>query len=552
MGFFNLYFRVSELKIIAATIGIFITLLTMFIASKQLKDRLKTYYLINIVFIFAFLLMFFTKNWILFIVSWELLTVSTALMLLWKNRGLAGQYMIIQFMGTALLIFAIIMAIINGYNEIGPIKEIWLQNMLILGLGMKSAVFGLHFWLPAVHSQAPAPVSAILSGWVVKLGFIMYLRIITGGNMFLFILGFMMVFYGGIKALRAEDYKVLLAYSSISQLGFIAIGIGSGTVYGFLGALLHMLAHSLSKSGLFIGSGYLLKWHGSRSIYNFGESWKRPFIINMNILVGFGSLMGFPILTGFNSKCLIKYSFYGEQVFNLNSLMPESLGLIKINKLALLGSGDVITYFLYAGGLLTGLYSLRFLYWGLFRGWNLSKIKERLYRSISLFNYNRNVLNGKNHGNNKANRVNRNVDAANRNEDKLNRDADTIGNYRISYGESFVLFFIVILLFVFGFNPGLIIDHLQQIDISFNLVSGLIEFIIITVIALIILQRMNWLKITGIPIPSLDLFFNKVNKKIHQTSRLIYKGLYQDFQYQLLWIPLFIIILFGLMYLGFQ
>ncbi|MFW6287315.1 MAG: complex I subunit 5 family protein [bacterium] len=551
MRSFGLYFRINELKIIAASIGIFITLLTMFIARKQIKDRLKTYYLINIVFIFSFILMFFTKNWILFIVSWELITVCTALMLLWKNRGLAGQYLIIQFMGTGLLIFAIILAIINGYSEIGPIKEIWLQNILIIGLGMKSAIFGLHFWLPAVHSQAPAPVSAILSGWVVKLGFIMYLRIITGGNLLLFILGFMMIFYGGLKALQAEDYKVILAYSSISQLGFIAIGIGSGTVYGFLGSILHMIAHSLAKSGLFLGSGYLLKWHESRSIYSFGESWKRPFIINMNILIGFGSVMGFPILTGFNSKYLIKYSFYGDQIFNLNSLLPESLGLIKMNKLAFLSAGDIITFLLYAGSLLTGLYSLRFLYWGLFRGWNLSKIKERYCRSISLFKHNRNVLNGKNHGNNKASRVNRNANTVNRNEDTENRSVDTMGNYRISYGEALVLFFIVILLVVFGFKPGLIIDHLQQIDISFNLVSGLTEFIIIMAISLIILQRMNWLEITGIPIPSLDLFFNKVNKKIHQTSRLIYKGLYQDFQYQLLWIPLFIIILFGLIHLGF-
>ncbi|MFW6035923.1 MAG: complex I subunit 5 family protein [Halanaerobiales bacterium] len=517
MGLINNYFYIEKLNILAASMGLFITVLTMFIAYKQINYKLKEYYLVNIIFILSFILMFFTKNWLLFIVSWELITVCTALMLLWKNRGLAGQYLIIQFAGSGFLIFAIVLAVINGYTEISPIKELWLQNFLILGLGLKSAIFGLHFWLPAVHSQAPAPVSAILSGWVVKLGFIMYLRIITDGNLLLLVFGFCMIFYGGIKALTSEDYKVLLAYSSISQLGFIAVGIGSGTIYGFLGSIFHMLAHSLAKSGLFLGSGYLIDRHNSRSIYDFEDSWKRPFIININTLTAFTSLMGFPILAGFNSKYLIKYSFYGEKVFNFNNLLPEVLiNFFKINKLAVLNisTGEIITMFLYAGGLLTGLYSLRFLYWGLFRG--LGKLK--LQKIVNMLG-----------GNEKGNRV-------------------FLKKHELGKIDLAVFLLITILLFIFGFYPDLIINRIRQLDISFNIISGIFEFIIITVLALLILKNRNWFKVTELPIPSLDLFFNKINKGVYRCSRSLYNVLYQNFQYQLLWIPLFLVILFTLFY----
>ena len=229
------YFGNSQLEILLTFTGIIITSLCMITIKTHIQRKQGSFYLLNIVFLISFVIMIFTSRWIVFIVVWEIISLSTALMLLWENKGLTNQYLIIQFLGSSILIFVILLAVQNGYTEIMPVREFWLQNLFVLGLGMKSAVFGFHFWLPAVHSQAPTPVSAILSGWVVKLGFIMYLKLIPAGNNLLLILGFLMIFYGGIKALIVSDIKVILAYSSISQLGFIALGIGTGTVYGFWG-----------------------------------------------------------------------------------------------------------------------------------------------------------------------------------------------------------------------------------------------------------------------------------------------------------------------------
>ena len=149
-------------------------------------------------------------------------------MLLWGGNKIARIYLIIQFIGSNFLLYIVLMIMNAGYTTIGPIDDFNLQLLLIIGVGVKSAIIGLHFWLPIVHSRAPSPVSALLSGWVVKLGFILLLKTVLTGNIALFYIGLAMVIYAGIKAILATDYKVMLAFSTISQLGFIAIGIGSG------------------------------------------------------------------------------------------------------------------------------------------------------------------------------------------------------------------------------------------------------------------------------------------------------------------------------------
>ncbi|HLV08826.1 MAG TPA: proton-conducting transporter membrane subunit, partial [Halanaerobiales bacterium] len=251
-------FYIGQTGVIFAITGFLLSFLTIIIARSEIKgNKRKYYYLINLVFILSFLAIIFTSNWLLFFIAWELVTLTTALLLLWKGRGVAGQYFIIQFAGSSLLMIVILLAISNGYSEISLIEESWLQNLFVLGFGTKSALFGFHFWIPAIYIQAPVFFTAISSGWVAKLGFITMLRLLPEGNNLLLILGLLMVFYGGIKALLASNYRVLLGYSSVSQLGYVAIGLGSGFIYGYLGAVLHIVAHGLVKTGLFIGSNSL-------------------------------------------------------------------------------------------------------------------------------------------------------------------------------------------------------------------------------------------------------------------------------------------------------
>jgi len=361
----NYYFEFNNSNILFVLIGMLLTILSLSSAKSYIQKQKKWYILLNIIYILSFSLLIFTSNWFVFIIGWELVTVTTSLMLLWANKKNARQYFILQFVGSSILIYAILLAICNGYKEISIIDNLWLQNLFIIGMGMKSAVFPLHFWLAPIHSQAPAPVSAILSGWVVKLGFITYLKLIPDGNNLLLILGIIMIFWGGYKALYSSDYKVLLAYSTISQLGYIALGIGSGNYYAQLASIFHIIAHGLAKTALFINSAYWAKEYGTRIIYRFKMPWQKQRLLSIFTIISFLSLSGIPILAGFNSKYLLKHALHNN---------------------------IVLIIILHLSGIITLLYVLRFFYWT-FKfespAESLSEIKEnyslKLFDKISQF-----------------------------------------------------------------------------------------------------------------------------------------------------------------------
>ena len=272
-----------------------------------------------------------TDNWRLFIVGWEMVTLTTTLLLTWNDKELVWKYFIIQFLGGSFLLYTIIVAINHGYEQIGPIAETWLQNMFIIGLGVKSAILGLHFWVPLIYKNASPLFGAISSGWVVKLGFITYLKLIADGNNLLLYLGLAMVFYGGIRALKANNYKLLLGFSTISQLGYIAIGIGSGTKYGYIGAVFHIIAHAIAKTTLFVGSDHFIREYLSSSIKKFHSALKRQKLNSIVTTICFISLMGFPLLAGYNSKYLIKHGFEGNvlfsSLFHLTSIVTYLYGI---------------------------------------------------------------------------------------------------------------------------------------------------------------------------------------------------------------------------------
>lgn len=301
-------FTFSNYNLLFMSLGIFLSLVTAISAWRKIYNNKKWFYFLFFFYIISFSITITTKNWFLFVAGWELVSVITALMLLWDNKSAAWKYLIIQFIGGSFLIYTVLVAHTNGYTQVGPIEETWLQNMFILGMGFKSAIFGLHFWIPMIYREASSTFCAISSGWVAKLGFITYLKIITDGNQLLLYAGLLMVFYGGLRAIRENNYKVILGYSSISQLGFIALGIGSGTKYGYIGAVIHIIAHGLAKTTLFNGAANLIREYGSVLINDFVNCQNRQRVNSLSTFISFLSLMGIPLFVGYNSKHLIKYA----------------------------------------------------------------------------------------------------------------------------------------------------------------------------------------------------------------------------------------------------
>jgi len=185
--------------------------------------------------------------------------------------------------------------------------------MFLMGFGLKAAIVPFHGWLPDAHPSAPAPISAMLSGVLIKsLGIYAICRIFFNVigisqpiSSILMFLGALSMVVGGLLALGQWDLKRLLAYSSISQIGYIVLAIGLATPLGILAGLFHLFNHSIFKSLLFLNSGSVEYITGTRDLKKMGGlSQNAPFTSTIN-LIGSMSIAGIPPFSGFWSKLFI-------------------------------------------------------------------------------------------------------------------------------------------------------------------------------------------------------------------------------------------------------
>jgi multicomponent Na+:H+ antiporter subunit D len=202
-------------------------------------------------------------------------------------------------------------------NEAGTSKIIlFVSALFIMGFGLKAALVPFHAWLPDAHSSAPTPISAMLSGLLIKvLGIYALSRIffnIFGMtpkiSMILIGLAVISMVVAGILAFGQYDIKRLLAYSSISQIGYIALGLGIGTPLAIMGALFHLFNHSISKSLLFLNAGAIEHSTGTRDLRQMPGILAGSPVIGYTNLIGVMSICGIPPLGGFWSKLIIIFA----------------------------------------------------------------------------------------------------------------------------------------------------------------------------------------------------------------------------------------------------
>lgn len=241
---------------------------------------------------------------------------------------LMGIFLLYHTCGT--LRFDELSNVISEYKEVlsvdasvpGTMRTIWIAGICMLfGFGAKAGAFPLHIWLPKAHPVAPAPASALLSGILTKAGMFgilvltgyVFLEDSTWGSLIL-ILGVCTMVVGAVLALFSVDLKRTLACSSVSQIGFILVGVGMSGLLGeenalaVRGSLLHMVNHSLIKLALFMAAGVVfMNVHklNLNDIRGFGR--KKP-LLNYIFLMGALGIGGIPLWNGYISKTLIHES----------------------------------------------------------------------------------------------------------------------------------------------------------------------------------------------------------------------------------------------------
>ncbi|HMJ71205.1 MAG TPA: NADH-quinone oxidoreductase subunit M [Cyclobacteriaceae bacterium] len=189
----------------------------------------------------------------------------------------------------------------------------WAFLFLLIGFGIKLPMVPLHTWLPDAHVEASTPISVVLAALLLKIGAYGLLRMAyplfpdaaNAMSVAVAVLGMLSIVYGAMNALASKDFKRLIAYSSVSHMGFVLLGLASATVEGITGAVFQMTSHGLISAMLFLIAGVLYDRTHDRTIANYSGLASRMPVYTSFVLVAFFATLGLPGLSGFIGEIMV-------------------------------------------------------------------------------------------------------------------------------------------------------------------------------------------------------------------------------------------------------
>ena len=307
------------------------------------KQRVGEFYALLLMMVLGMVGVFFSWDFITFFVFWELMSITSYLLVAfnyreWEAVESSLKYLVMSSTGSAALLFglSLLYGLCGTLDFTGLSKllrsgaltgEVWSTVALVLilgGLGVNIALAPFHYWLPDAHPAAPSPISAMLSGVVIKTGVYAMVRVVTlfypaelyGWSMPLMLLALLTMTIGNLLASLQSDIKRLLAFSSIANIGYIVFAISLWTPLALAAALLHVLNHALAKGLLFLSAGCMIEEGGSRSLDDLAGIGRRMPISAMTYSIGAFSLAGIPGLNCFVSEYAIILAAFtaGQQI----------------------------------------------------------------------------------------------------------------------------------------------------------------------------------------------------------------------------------------------
>lgn len=315
-------------------------------------------------------LVMLARNGVMFLVMWEVMTLASFFLVIFDDQnteaGLAGWiYLVATHISTAFLIcLFLLLGRESGSQDFAmyaaPAGVAGTAFMLgLIGFGTKAGLYPLHVWLQVAHPAAPSPVSAVMSGIMIKTGIYGLTRLfIILGNVpvwcawLVLLAGAVSGIMGILFALAQSDLKRLLAYSSVENIGIITVGIGLGVLgkqldlpvlatLGFAGALLHVFNHAIFKGLMFLGAGAVVHATGTRAIEQLGGMLKKMPWTGTMFFGGAVAICGLPPLNGFMGEFLL---YAGAIKGILGSGGAAVAGVISVVSLALIGGLAVVCF----------------------------------------------------------------------------------------------------------------------------------------------------------------------------------------------------------------
>ncbi len=325
----------------ATLLGLFATVYSY--SYMEHDTRLTEYYTLLSALVASIVGVSFAGDFFTFFVFWEMMGITSYVLVAFRKENWgpieAGfKYMVMGAIGSTLLLLGI--ALVYGmagtvnFAQVSMVLKhqplgIWLSLALIIfivGFGVKSAIVPMHTWLPDAHPEAPSPISAMLSGILIETalyGLTRVLNILFEPSIFqmaVAVLAVLTMCLANILALLQQDIKRMLAYSSIAQMGYMLIGLSTGSLYGLQGLFLHVFNHSLLKGLAFLSAGSMVHVANTRDIQGLKGIGRAMPITTLTLFIAFLGLGGVPTTNGFISKYILFGSAMGAGLWWLTLL----------------------------------------------------------------------------------------------------------------------------------------------------------------------------------------------------------------------------------------
>jgi multicomponent Na+:H+ antiporter subunit D len=323
------------------------------------KRNLFRYYFVLFITLGGMLGTVLARDLLSFYVFLEIMTVGIYFLIIdntKKESFPAGfKYILMMFAGGIFILVATLMLYtLTGTFEIAEIARVaptlpesavaLIFTLFAIGCLVEIGAVPLHIWLPDAHPVAPSPISALLSGVAIKVGAYGIIRMIFTLQIFnsgLILVGVISMLFGVVLALKQTNVKRLLAYHSISQMGYVFLGIGIGSGIGLGGALFHILNHATFKMLLFLCMGAVIYATGERELKKLGGLGKRMPITLLTFGVAALAISGIPPFNGFASKAMISEGASGNLLLKLVIILTAAgtfASFFKLFRFAFLGS----------------------------------------------------------------------------------------------------------------------------------------------------------------------------------------------------------------------
>lgn len=329
-------FRIDAYSTLFTTIIVGLTLLIYVYSCGDATEGIAEkeygrYYILLFILMFSMFGIIYTNDLFNTYVFMEILAITTCSIISIKrkkeNYTASFRYVMLNEVGSLSYLFGVaLIYMITGYTNIelvhDAIRDVWhlypanimtAVGFMVVGIGIKAAIFPFHIWLPDAHSHAPSSSSAILSAIVVKVYLLIMIKILYRvfsidilnalniPNVIVIVAGLGMI-AGSFFALAQKDIKRMLGYSSVAQIGYILLGIGFMSQLGLISAFYHIISHGLMKAALFLSVGaiiYLKKVRRVDHMDGIGKLY--PIIFTVFSIAALG-MIGIPLTSGFLSK----------------------------------------------------------------------------------------------------------------------------------------------------------------------------------------------------------------------------------------------------------